>query len=81
MTETEKKIMNVWKDVFERDDIGIDDDFFEIGGDSLKAMRIYMQLTKETAEIEIDDFFECLTIRSIAKKVDDKNILKNNNNN
>ena len=37
MTDTEKKVFDVWAEVFERDNFGIDDDFFEIGGDSMKA--------------------------------------------
>ena len=51
---------------------GIDDDFFELGGNSLMAMRIYMKLSEEVAGLEIDDFFECLSVRAIAKKVDGK---------
>lgn len=72
MTETEQKVYDVWKKVFERDDFGIDDDFFEIGGDSIKAMKIYMNLTENIAEVNIDDFFESLTIRSIAEVIDKK---------
>lgn len=72
MTDTEKKVFDVWAEVFERDNFGIDDDFFEIGGDSMKAMKIYMRLTENIAEVNIDDFFKSLTIRSIAEVIDKK---------
>lgn len=71
MTETEKKVLDIWKEIFQRDDINITDDFFEIGGDSLKAMRIYMLLTENISQVNIDDFFECLTVQAIAKKIDE----------
>ena len=47
MTETEERILEVWKQVFGREDFGIDDNFFELGGNSLMAMRIYMKLSEE----------------------------------
>lgn len=39
MTETEERILEVWKQVFGREDFGIDDNFFELGGNSLMAMQ------------------------------------------
>ena len=72
MTETEERILEVWKQVFGREDFGIDDDFFELGGNSLMAMRIYMKLSEEVDGLEIYDFFECLSVR--AKKVDKKRL-------
>ena len=60
MTKTEERILKVWQEVFGREDFGIDDDFFELGGNSLMAMRIYMKLSEEVAGLEIDDFFESL---------------------
>lgn len=72
MTETEERIFEVWKEVFGREDFGIDDDFFELGGNSLMAMRIYMKLSEKADGLEINDFFECLSVRAIAKKIDEK---------
>ena len=68
MTKTEERILKVWQEVFGREDFGIDDDFFELGGNSLMAMK----LSEDVAGFEIDDFFECLSVRAIAKKVDGK---------
>ena len=74
MTENEERILEVWKQVFGREDFGIDDNFFELGGNSLMAMRIYMKLSEEVDGLEIYDFFECLSVRAIAKKVDKKRL-------
>ena len=54
----------MWKQVFGREDFGIDDDFFELGGNSLMAMRIYMKLSEEVDGLEIYDFFECFVVFS-----------------
>lgn len=39
-TETEKKLARVWRDVLELDRVGIDDNFFDLGGDSLLALKM-----------------------------------------
>lgn len=78
MTDTERKVMDVWKEVFQRDDFSITDNFFEIGGDSIKAMRIYMVLTESVADINIEDFFDCQTVQAIAAAIDEKQLWKEN---
>jgi oxalate---CoA ligase len=40
----EQEIANVWKRVLERDSIDFDDDFFLVGGDSLKAYELFAHL-------------------------------------
>lgn len=40
----EAQLLDIWKDVLHRDHIGIDDDFFEVGGDSLASMRILVMI-------------------------------------
>lgn len=66
-------VQKVWESVFEREGIGIDDDFFEIGGDSIKAMKIYSELSGLYGKIEIDDFFQCTSIRSLSEKLSGMN--------
>lgn len=43
-TDTEKSIAEIWQAVLNIDQIGVDDDFFEIGGDSLAATVLAGQL-------------------------------------
>jgi amino acid adenylation domain-containing protein len=38
--ETEAAIATIWRQVLERDDIGRDDDFFDLGGDSLSTLAL-----------------------------------------
>lgn len=43
-------LLKVWKRVLERDNIGLDDNFFEIGGDSLAAAELLVDLEAELGE-------------------------------
>jgi len=40
----EFQIRDVWQKLLHRDDVGIDDDFFELGGDSLLAVQMILEL-------------------------------------
>ena len=39
-TPLQKQLFEIWKDILLNDDIGIQDDFFDAGGDSVKLIRI-----------------------------------------
>ncbi len=43
----ETKLLKIWKDTLKLNDIHIDDDFFELGGDSLKSMLLMHRINKE----------------------------------
>lgn len=70
--DTEKTLAGIWQDLFGIEKIGTADDFFELGGDSLKAMtmsgRIYRKLD---IEIPVVKFFNCPTIAELAKFIED----------
>ncbi|ACL76665.1 non-ribosomal peptide synthetase [Ruminiclostridium cellulolyticum] len=64
---TEKLLADIWKKILSLDRIGINDNFFEIGGDSLKAMETIIHLKKQGMQLEIKDLFEGQTIRNLGK--------------
>ncbi|MEM6499831.1 MAG: alpha/beta fold hydrolase, partial [Pseudomonadota bacterium] len=45
-TATGSEIAKLFSEILDRDDIAPDDDFFDLGGDSLQAMRLVMQTEK-----------------------------------
>ncbi|SHJ71295.1 hybrid non-ribosomal peptide synthetase/type I polyketide synthase, partial [Aquimarina spongiae] len=68
--EDEEKLSEIWKDLFGYNEIGVNDDFFDLGGDSLKAMHLINGIrTKFKKEISLSDFFNSPTIAAIAKLV------------
>ena len=70
-TELEKTIENVWSTVLRVDAIGLDDDFFDLGGHSLSAIRVSARLTKALEkEIPLRGMFEAPTIAGLAHWID-----------
>ncbi|HKB00610.1 MAG TPA: condensation domain-containing protein, partial [Gemmataceae bacterium] len=57
----------VWADVLGRTDIGPDDDFFNLGGDSLAGMQILARLTqRDDPKLTEADLYAARTVRGLA---------------
>jgi amino acid adenylation domain-containing protein len=66
----EEKLVGLWQRFFGIDKIGINDDLFELGGDSLKAMNMISIIQKELhITIPLKEFFERSTIARIASYI------------
>jgi myxalamid-type nonribosomal peptide synthetase MxaA len=65
--ETERALAEIWADVLERDAIGIDDDFFALGGDSLRTMPLIFKVRQRFGvELPLSAVFTAPTIRRFA---------------
>lgn len=63
----EKTLLPIWKKVLGRGNIGINDRFFHIGGNSLKSMKLVAEINNAFGcEISIIDLFQYSTIKEIA---------------
>ncbi len=58
-----------WSKVLNRDKVGIDDNFFDIGGDSLKIVKILVALLPYKWDLTARDFYKYQTIRKLAEKI------------
>jgi amino acid adenylation domain-containing protein/non-ribosomal peptide synthase protein (TIGR01720 family) len=67
--ETQGNLTEIWQDVLGIDKIGVTDNFFMIGGDSIKAIQIAARLKKYRLELKIDDLFLNPTIKELATHV------------
>lgn len=67
----ESYLSGLWQQALDLDGIGVDDDFFELGGDSLAAMQIAAQLA-DRFQMEVTEVmaFEQPTIRQLADTVE-----------
>ena len=63
----ERTIAQVWRDVLRLDEVGVDDNFFDLGGHSLLLVRVQTRL-RETLnrEVPIVEMFQYPTIRTMA---------------
>ena len=46
-TPTQKRIVKIWEEAFDRKSFGIDDDFFALGGNSLLAVSIISKIENQ----------------------------------
>ncbi|MER6508711.1 amino acid adenylation domain-containing protein [Nonomuraea sp. NPDC001636] len=66
----EEHVLGVWREVLRRPQIGVDDNFFEAGGDSGLLTRVQVRLEDELgAEVPVTVFFACPTVRSLAARL------------
>jgi acyl carrier protein len=67
-------LARMWKTVLRRDRVGIDDNFFDLGGDSLLLTALHRNLEADLRRaIPITDLFQFPTIRKLAAHLDTAN--------
>jgi acyl carrier protein len=60
-------VTRTWTDVLGVDEVGLDDDFLELGGNSLHAVRIIASLEESLQEhISVRAILETRTVRTMA---------------
>jgi len=64
----DEKVQAVWQEVLGLEMIGIDDNFFMLGGNSIKAIQVVSKLALDF-EIGINDIFQYQTIRTLADEI------------
>lgn len=64
----EQLLVTLWQDVLPVEPIGIDDDFFALGGDSLHAMMVINRLRQRFDELfHLSTLFRSPTVRSLGQ--------------
>lgn len=70
-TETERMLAELFAQALHQERLGVDDDFFDLGGNSLTAARLANRIRAAAGvEVGIQAIFESPTIAGIAKLVD-----------
>ncbi|UCH95825.1 MAG: SDR family NAD(P)-dependent oxidoreductase, partial [Candidatus Aminicenantes bacterium] len=66
--EIEQTLAYIWQDFFGIEPIGINDDFFELGGDSLRAAALLARIHKEmNLAVPVTAFFNQSTIKGLVR--------------
>jgi acyl-coenzyme A synthetase/AMP-(fatty) acid ligase/acyl carrier protein len=70
-TETEKTVAAIWTELLNVEDVGIEDDFFDLGGQSMTAVGLVARLRDAfDLNIELATLFERPTIAGLAEAID-----------
>ncbi|MCW3112752.1 MAG: amino acid adenylation protein, partial [Segetibacter sp.] len=72
-SETENKLAEIWQNILKVRKVGVHDEFFELGGSSLLAVRLVSAIRKEfKIDLAIRDVFEYTSVGALAKYIEIK---------
>ena len=79
LNSNEEKLLQIWKNILKIEDIDINDNFFDIGGDSVAAISMQIEAVKYGLDFEYSDIFTHPTIKELSKKSNrsDEEFIKN----
>ncbi|WP_444997367.1 amino acid adenylation domain-containing protein [Aliikangiella sp. IMCC44359] len=64
--DIEEQLCHIWQEVLNLKQVGINDNFFAIGGDSIRVVQIVKRCEAEGLFLEVKDIFTSQTIREIS---------------
>ncbi|PTX61372.1 amino acid adenylation domain-containing protein [Kordia periserrulae] len=68
--EIETMLVALWEKILNLENIGVSDNFFHLGGDSIKGIRIISDIKKEyNVKVSLGLFFQQPTIKSLAEDI------------
>jgi amino acid adenylation domain-containing protein len=70
-TATEAALAHIWREVLGVDEVGVDDDFFAVGGHSLKATELVAGVARRLGvELPLHTLFSAPTVAGLARAVE-----------
>jgi amino acid adenylation domain-containing protein/non-ribosomal peptide synthase protein (TIGR01720 family) len=68
--EPERLLAAIWQQVLRREQVGVDDNFFDLGGHSLAAMHMAARVTQAFGvELQLREVFEAPTLAALARAI------------
>jgi len=72
-TRLERKLVEIWQEVLGSKKVGLNDNLFDLGMNSLKAIRINSEVNNSVKiKISLIEFLKYSTIKDIAKRIEKK---------
>ena len=75
-TELQKQLVSLFEKILNTKPVGINNNFFELGGDSLLAMSLNVELQKITNRVTYSDIFRFSTVAELEEKINSGNELE-----
>ncbi|MFL0810907.1 MAG: amino acid adenylation domain-containing protein [Agarilytica sp.] len=71
-TEIEKKIAHVWSDALGVENVSVEDNFFDVGGNSLLAVKVVLGINQVCqSDLSMSVIFETPTVKKLAKRIEE----------
>ena len=68
-TPVERAVAASWGEVLSLPQVGLDDDFFALGGDSIRAIQVRSRAEERGVRFTLQDLFRFPTVRALARAV------------
>ncbi|MBD3385838.1 amino acid adenylation domain-containing protein [candidate division KSB1 bacterium] len=69
--DREDMLRTLWAELLDHDRFGIHDSFFDLGGDSIKAIQMLSHIRKQGFSVRARDIYRFPTIAQLAENLDD----------
>ena len=69
-TETEKKLAEIWAQVLGVEKVGVHDNFFDLGGDSILSLQIVSRAKQGGMGVSVRQLFQSQTVGELAAEVE-----------
>ena len=74
-TDTEHKLLALWEELLGINGLGVDDDYFALGGTSLMAARLFAEITRRFGiKLPLTSILESPTIHTLSKYLEPQRI-------
>ncbi|NRT88955.1 non-ribosomal peptide synthetase [Clostridium beijerinckii] len=78
----EKKLIDICCKLLNNHEISINDDFFELGGDSLLAVQLLCEIKRNFGvDVEVGEIYKCSNLKLLLNNINDMRLNNNNMNN
>lgn len=69
-TDIETVLVKIWQNILGVKQVGVTDNYFALGGDSIRSISIVSQAKENNIEFSVKDLFETPTIRALAEAIE-----------
>ncbi len=74
-TPTESAVLALWQEMLAIDGLGVEDDYFQLGGTSLIAARLLAEISRRFGvKLSMTSILESPTVRALSRDLDQRNL-------